>query len=326
LVQDTELKKLKVKMIKRTIWILLAIFFVFAAIVNSIGLLAGAAFYHEFCEKNTRFELERFQPLESQLEEGIRTKGWRNVSIESRLGYTLQGTYLPATTPSDNTVVFVHGVAASRLMGLWYAPLYLDHGYNVLIYDSRASGESGGQAISWGYYEKYDLDQWLDWLEDLHPNGILGVHGVSMGAATALMHAELNERSKRVKFYVADSAYTNLEKLLLQQIDASVQLHHPWWVNLLFKYSSAFAHWKTGFYYEDVSPIDAVFQVTTPILYVHGEIDPLVPSSMCDQLYQATKGYREKHIFPGDKHAMTIFNHRKEYQRLVLDFIKQIPK
>lgn len=324
MVHDPELKKLKAKMIKHTIWVIVAIFFVLASIVNSIGLLAGAAFYREFCENNTRFELDRFQSLQAQLEEGIRTKGWRNVSIESRLGYTLKGTYLPAATPSDKTIVFVHGVASSRLMGLWYAPLYLNHGYNVLIYDSRASGESGGQAISWGYYEKYDLDQWLDWVEDRHPNGTIGVHGVSMGAATALMHAELNESSKRVKFYVADSSYTNLEQLLLQQINASVQLHHPWWVKLLLNYSSLAAYWKEGFYYRDVSPIDAVTKVTTPVLYLHGEADPLVPALMCDTLYQTTKGYRQEHIFPGDKHAMAIFNHRRDYQRLVFDFINTV--
>lgn len=322
MIQDTDLKKLRSKVLKRTAWVLLAICFVMAAIVNSIGLLAGWAFYNEFCENHTRFELERLQPLQAQLAEGIRTKGWRNVSIQSRLGYILKGTYLPASTPSNKTVVFVHGVTGSRLMGLWYAPLYLDHGYNVLIYDSRASGESGGDSVSWGYYEKQDLDQWLDWLEDLYPNGTFGVHGVSMGAATALMHAELNESSKRVKFYVADSAYTDLEQLLIQEIDAAVQLHDPWWINLLLKYSSVIAHWKAGFRYEDVSPIHAVANVTTPILYLHGAADPLVSANMCNKLYQATRGYHEKYIFPGDKHAMAIFNHRREYQRLVLDFIQ----
>lgn len=310
---------------KRTAWVLLAIFFVLFAIVNSVAILAGEAFYREFCQNNTRFELERFQPLQQDLSQGIETKGWREVEIQSRFGYTLKGTYLPANTASNKTVIFVHGVAASRLMGLWYAPLYLRNGYNVLIYDSRASGDSGGEAISWGYYEKYDLDQWVDWLEDQQPNGVIGIHGVSMGAATALLHAELNEQSKRVKFYVSDSAYSDLEQLLLQQIDATVQLHHTWWVNLLLNYSSLVAHYKAGFYYKDVSPVHAVSNVTTPILYLHGDADLLVPVAMCDQLYQATNGYKEKHIFPGDKHVMAIFNHRREYQRLILNFIQRLP-
>lgn len=322
---DHELKKLKYKMWKRTSWVLLAIFFVLFAIVNSVALLAGEAFYREFCQNHTRFELQRFEALKSDLAEGLKTKGWRNVEIESRFGYTLKGTYLPAATASDKTVVFVHGVAASRLMGLWYAPIYLRNGYNVLIYDARASGESGGDAISWGYYEKYDLDQWLDLAEDLHPGGTLGVHGVSMGAATALLHAELNENRKRVKFYVADSAYSDLEQLLLQQIDATVELHHTWWINLLLHYSSFVAHYQEGFYYKDVSPVRAVRNVTTPVLYLHGEADPLVPVAMCEELYQATKGYKEKHIFPNDKHVMAIFNHRREYQQLVLDFLQHLP-
>ena len=51
-------------------------------------------------------------------------------------------------------------------------------------------------------------------MKQRYPNGNIGVHGVSMGAATALMHAEMNEVTHRVNFYVADSGYSDLEELL----------------------------------------------------------------------------------------------------------------
>ena len=323
---DHETQKLKRKAWRQMLGILLAILLVVFIIVNAIGLVAGNAFYKEFCVWHTRFDIERFQPLQATLAEGIATKHWQNVSLDSRLGYTLKGSYLPSPTPTKNTVIFVHGIAGSRLMGIWYAPLYWNAGYNVLVYDSRASGESGGESVTWGYYERYDLDQWVDWVEQHYPGGTIGIHGVSMGAATALMHAEMNESSHRVKFYIADSAYSDLEELLTQQIDTAVNLHSPVWVRLLLWYSSLAANWQTGFRFQDVSPLQAVKNATTPILYLHGEADVLVPVRMCDELYTATKGYKQKYTFLKDAHTMAFFNHKAEYQQQVLNFIASLPK
>lgn len=322
--KDDEMQALKRKVWFQMFFVILSILFVLFAIVNTAGLVIGDFFYKEFCVWNIRLDSQRFQSLQSTLEDGIKNKHWQNVSINSRLGYTLRGTYLPNSTPSNNTVVFVHGINGSRLQGLWYAPLYLRAGYNVLIYDSRASGESGGNSVSWGFYEKYDLDQWIDWIEQNYPKGNIGVHGVSMGAATALMHAEMNEVTHRVKFYVADSSYSDLEELLTQQIDTAVAVHDPLWIKLLLRYSSIMAHWQSGFRYEDVSPVRSVHNVTTPILYLHGGADLVVPADMNEQLYVATKGYKEKYIFSGDAHAMAIFNHKAEYQRQLINFIDEV--
>jgi len=298
---------------------------VVAVVVNMAGLFIGALFYDEFCVLNTRIGLERFNSLKAELDRGKTTKSWQDVSIQSRFGYTLQGTYLPSPTPSDKTVIFVHGVSASRLMGLWYADLYLGEGYNLLIYDSRAHGASGGPSLTWGYYEKDDLDQWVDWVKLRQPNGVIGIHGVSMGAATALLHAQMNETSRRVTFYVADSAYSSLEGLLTQQIDASLSLHNPLLINILLKYSSIVAYLKSGFFYSAVSPVRSVANVTTPVLYLHGEADPLVPVAMSRQLYAATKGYRQIDTFPKVGHAMAIFEQKAEYRRLVRGFIENLP-
>ncbi|HEY3425310.1 MAG TPA: alpha/beta hydrolase [Negativicutes bacterium] len=316
---DTELTEHRHKIYYRVaaVLILLLLF-----VVNITGLFAGAIFYSELCLLNTRLSLLHFSNLRDELQLGKQTKNWYDVSIESRLGYVLKGTYLPNPTPSANTIIFVHGITANRLMGLRYAGMYLDDGYNVLIYDSRAHGESGGEGVTWGFYEKYDLDQWVDWVEQQNPQGIIGVHGVSMGAATALAHAELNESSKRVKFYIADSAYSDLEVLLAQHITAIAHLHNSTWINIFLKYSSAMAYIQSRFRYDEASPIAAVKNVTTPVLYLHSQADMLVPFAMCQQLYAATKGYREIHAFSSQGHARAILDRKMEYRHVVHDFMQ----
>jgi fermentation-respiration switch protein FrsA (DUF1100 family) len=321
--KDAALKAYKRKIHRRA---LLVLSIVLLFVVNMAGLFAGTLFYNEFCVLNTRTSLQRFNPLKAKLERGLQTKSWQSVELTSSFGYDLKGTYLPNATPSDNTVILVHGIAANRLMGLWYVNIYLDAGYNVLIYDSRAHGESGGNSVTWGYYEKYDLDQWVHWVAKEHPKGIIGVHGISMGAATAFMHAELNESLKQVHFYVADSPYSDLEELLTLQIGTIVNSHNPIWIKFLLKYSSAVAYIQSRFRYDEVSPIHSVQTVTTPILYIHGEADAIIPSSMSLQLYNATKGYREIHTFPRVGHVMAIFDRKTEYSDIVHQFIQTVSK
>lgn len=293
-------------------------------IANFLLLFGGIIFHNEFCLFNTRFEFIHYKNLQSRLKYGIQNRGWQKVRVNSRFGYVLEGIFIPNPTPTNKTIVFLHGIAATQNMGLHYEDMYLNNGYNLLIYDARGHGISGGPCTSWGYYEKYDLDQWIDWLLARNPQSIIGVHGVSMGAATALMHAALNEPSKRVKFYIADSAYSDLTELIIQKLIGLTQPDYSFWIHIFVRYASLAAYFQSKFLYEDISPIKDITKVTTPILYLHGEADTLVPVEMSRHLYEMTKGYRELHIFTGIKHGRAVIEKKSEYQDTVEKFLNTV--
>lgn len=311
---------------KRTIYIYTFIVFLFfnLLITNIIFLFAGIIFHNEFCVLNTRFEFIHYANLQSRLKHGLQSQDWQVVRLNSRFGYVLNGIFIPNPTPSKKTIIFLHGIAATQAMGLHYEEMYLNKGYNLLIYDSRSHGASGGSCATWGYYEKYDLDQWIDWLIEKDPQSIIGVHGVSMGAATALMHATLNEPSKRVKFYIVDSAYSDLTKLITQKIADITKSEYPLWIYILVKYASLVSYFQSGFLYEEVSPIKDITNVTTPILYLHGEADSIVPVEMSLKLFEATKGYRELHTFPKIKHGRAAIDRKNEYQETIIRFLNRV--
>lgn len=293
-------------------------------IFNLLLFLGGLVFHNEFCLLNTRNEFIHYKNLQTKLKQGLRDQNWQLVKLQSKFGYELSGTFIPSPTPSNKTIIFLHGIAASQCMGMHYVDMYVNAGYNLLIYDSRSHGVSGGNCTTWGYYEQYDLDQWIDWLLEKIPQTTIGVHGISMGAATAIMHAKMNESSKRVKFYIADSAYSDLTTLITEQITDFTQSHYSLWIPLLVKYASLAAYFQSSFLYEDVSPIANVREVTTPILYLHGEADSIVPAKMSRELYEATKGYRELHTFPGIKHGRAVIDRKSEYQDIVIKFIQVV--
>ncbi|MGQ0453143.1 alpha/beta hydrolase, partial [Bacillus sp. SS-TM] len=95
------------------------------------------------------------------------------------------------------------GETVNKINSVKYANLFLKRGYNVLIYDHRRHGKTGGKTTSYGYYEKHDLKSVVDWLKNRFGTNItLGIHGESMGAATLLQYAGLVEDG--ADFYIAD--------------------------------------------------------------------------------------------------------------------------
>jgi fermentation-respiration switch protein FrsA (DUF1100 family) len=145
-----------------------------------------------------------------------------------------------------------------------------------------------------------------------------------MGAATAVLHAELNESQKRVSFYIADSAYSDFETLLALHIKQRIHLPGNIPPQILLPYANAVAYINSRFTYYQASPIRALRNVTTPILYIHGEADMLVPVNMAQELYNATKGPRQLYTFPRAAHVSSIYNDRYRYRTVVQGFTRSI--
>lgn len=294
--------------------------------VNGAGLYLGNIVYTEMSTRHSRLNANNSGRLKQILEEGKKNRQWQDVSLGSHRGYRLQGTFIPNAQPSEKTLIFLHGFTESRLIGLNYRYVYLNAGFNLLLVDSRAHGESGGDSVTWGVYEKHDLDQWVDWLRKRYPTGLIGVHGISMGAATALLHAGLNEQSKRVSFYVADSAYSDFEVLLAEQIRKKLSL--PWGVsaNFLLPYANGIAYLNSRFTFYQASPLRTVQNVTTPILFIHGEADKVVPYRMSQELFEATKGPRQIQLFSRADHVSSLYSDRVRYRNVVQSFTQAIER
>lgn len=300
-------------------WLLAGLALIFLCI-NGAGFFVGNIIYRETSVNHLHLHSQHADRLKQSLESGSRAKQWEDIAIQSRFGYPLYGTYIANPQTANKTLIFLHGFTESREVGLNYIDIYLNAGFNLLLVDSRAHGESGGNSVSWGAFERYDLDHWVDWVSRRFPGGMVGVHGISMGAATALMHAELNESSKRVAFYIADSAYSDFEALLALQMEQRLDISGllP---KLLLQYANGAAYVNSRFTFHQASPIRSVRNITTPVLYLHGEADKLVPASMTLDLYRATKGPRQIYLFPQAEHVSAIFKDRYRYGRVVRNFV-----
>jgi uncharacterized protein len=133
---------------------------------------------------------------------------YEDVSFTTLDGITLRGWYIPSKNGA--VVIALHGYGGNRLWVLDQAELLAKHGYGVLLYDERASGESDGESLSWGWRDVPDVSaavQFLNALPDLDPQRI-GIYGCSTGAEISLAASALDPSIRAVAAEDAEYATT----------------------------------------------------------------------------------------------------------------------
>ena len=106
------------------------------------------------------------------------------VSFHTADGLTLRGWYVPPRNGA--VIILVHSYYGDRRQTLPVAEMLFKHGYGLLMYDQRASGESDGTTRSLGWLDSPDLAQVVNLVVTRQNNLKIGVYGCSMGGAISL--------------------------------------------------------------------------------------------------------------------------------------------
>ncbi len=284
-------------------------------------LLLGAGLY---------FALQVVRPKCFPLEETYRTEietgrmteaewnSWekQEFTLRSPLGYDLFGIYLPLSE-SNRTVVIAHGITYTLFGSVKYVNLFRSRGFNVLLYDHRNHGRSGGRWSTFGYYEKHDMAAWVAWArERLGNGGQVGVLGESFGAATAIQCAA---ETPGLAFLICDFCFSDLNELLTYHLD--LDYHIPPFPMLPI--ASLWSKVLTGMAFDEVSPVREVGRIEIPCLFTHGRDDQFTPARMSQALFDAkTRGMRALYLAPGADHAEAFFSNPQAYDQQVADFLK----
>src|SRR3954466_1406571 len=154
---------------------------------------------------------------------------YKTVRFTASDNVELEGWYRPSKNGAS--VLMISGGGGNRRSTLRHAKMLVRHGYGVLLYDPRGSGNSEGTINSYGWGWEKDAAAALDFLakrDDVNP-GRVGVLGLSTGADIAI---DIAARRDDVKAVVADgSAATGYEDIKAYTHDPLTRA--PMWV--LFK-------------------------------------------------------------------------------------------
>jgi pimeloyl-ACP methyl ester carboxylesterase len=109
---------------------------------------------------------------------------YQSIHFPTADGLMLAGWYVPPRNGA--VIILVHSYYGDRRQTLPVAEMLYKHGYGLLMYDQRASGESQGDSRSLGWRDIPDLKEAAAWLVG-HPEAQkIGAYGCSMGGAISL--------------------------------------------------------------------------------------------------------------------------------------------
>lgn len=193
-------------------------------------------------------------------------------------------------------------------------------GYNALVVDQRAHGESEGRTISFGINERQDLLCWANYAVRRFGNQIpIVLSGLSMGAATVLMASEL-DLPKNVVAIMADSPYSSPAAIINK---VCADMHYP--VTICRPLLRLGAKIYGGFNLREASAEEAVKHTSIPILILHGEDDHFVPCDMSRKIAENAPDNVHLHTFDHAGHGLCYMTDPRRYERVVYQFLSGIP-
>ena len=246
-----------------------------------------------------------------------------DITLKSFDGLNLTSTLIMNENPTNKFIVLVHGVSICYVGSLKYFDIFYKNGFNVLIVNQRRHGKSEGKYSTYGFYEKYDVNMWIEYLKSRFGNDIiLGLHGESMGAGTVMETIPINNS---IKFVIEDCGYSNFHELI------GFQITHAYKNKLVRKilrpsliFANFFMKTKAKFSMKKIVPIDIVSSTSLPMMFIHGKEDYFVPWYMAVDLYKAkTKGYKELYLVEGAKHAEALEVNKILYEKKIMTFIEK---
>ncbi len=207
--------------------------------------------------------------------EQSRRRGGRRMKVELASGERLDAWYSPRSTRLGDRsmlpIVFSHGILEVKERHFRFADRLNAMGHDVILYDHRSHGRSGGMHVTFGVQERDDLRRILDTaIQRQYIDERVVTIGFSLGGGSVLQHASVDERVAGV---VAVAPFGDFRAAIRTFRDR----YAPWlddeWLLRGFNVATA----EAGFEVEQASAVSAIARIACPVLLVAAGRDPVLP-------------------------------------------------
>ena len=225
-----------------------------------------------------------------------------------------------------DTAILVHGLGGNRLSNYAVAELFLRHGWNVITYDQRASGENLAKYNTFGYLESNDAINYVNYADKLvDSDKRIALWGTSFGGATVGVAMANDYVNSRVSAAVMDCPVSSMRDMVSFELEGiSESTGMP--AELMLWAGGIALKLHMGFSLEDVEITDYVNRSQIPLLVINSKADETTPFYMGQEIFFAS-GADKKDIFtsPDSAHAHIFFDNPRQYERKMFGFIDSIP-
>ena len=262
---------------------------------------------------------EGYRKMMVERKEWFVSQNLQKVSIESRDGMKLSGTYLQAgSTPSKRIILALHGYTSAGGSFCSQAKFFFENGIDVLMPDLRAHGESEGDYVGFGVLDRFDCLRWIDYIiNQFGEDKEIILYGISMGAATALMTTGFENLQPQVKGVIADCGFTSPFDVFSHVLKRDYNMpQFP-----VMTINEKLCKKRAGYGFNDYSTLEAMKTNKLPILFIHGENDRFVPLWMSEKNYEICQSKKKLLVVKNAGHGASYYQDHELYEQTVLDFL-----
>lgn len=230
-------------------------------------------------------------------------------------GVRLSGWWAESPSPRGN-VLLCHGHGQCRSQMAAVLSHLQKAGYNVLAFDFRGHGSSGGMTITFGAREVADMTAAAAFVQEKRSGLPLYIVGFSYGAIVSLQ--ALPELPTVAAVWV-DSPCGRFSEIaekyfsfLPAPIGEAVVAGYDW------------ASWiDCGFRISEINPAAALKNVRIPIHFSHCQGDPLIPFDGCKRMHDDYEGPKSSDFPAVDRHGAFSNVVAEEYMQKMTAFLAQ---
>jgi len=222
---------------------------------------------------------------------------------------------------ADRVIILVHGRNASKQNAIsgklpeLAAELH-QVGFNVLLLDLRAHGDSEGKRYTYGVNEQRDVLGAVDYLLELgFEPGKIAVLGISLGGAAVI---GASAREPAIGALVVESTFSDLQDLVAPNWKKESGLP-------MFFLPGVYWMWQIlfGFNPRDVKPAEDIVRVAPrPVLIIHSKTDEMIPVNHAQHLATAVP-HAQLVLFDNCDHAEIFRDKPEDYLDVLLPFLSK---
>lgn len=225
-------------------------------------------------------------------------EGIETAKVVTKDGLNLESWFIAGSDPKGKTIIFFHGNGGNYGHRFGKALVFTGQGYSVLLAEYRGYGGNPGRPSEQGLYD--DARAFMDFLitQKQIPEEDIIIYGESLGSGVAVQMAT----EHKPHALILETPFSSLA-------DVVKRLYFFMPVDLMLK--------------DRFMSIEKIGAVSSPILFLHGHEDEVIPFDLSKKLFEAANEPKTFAEFPKGNH-----NNLYEFgaPQKILDFLSGIAR
>lgn len=240
---------------------------------------------------------------------------YETVILTTKDNIKLEAWYFKTSIPAKGTVILFHGHVSKKSSVMDESEGFRQMGYNTLLVDFRAHGNSGGNTCTIGYDETEDVKLAYDYIKSKGEKNIV-LWGISMGAAS--ISKAMNDYPLQPSKIILEMPFASILQAAEGRIKMMGLPGEP--LATLITFWGGTEH---GFWAFNMKPSEYVKKITVPTLLQWGKKDPRVQKEETDIIYKNLAGKKQLVLYENSGHQSLCTKEHEKWMASVSSFLNQ---